>query len=102
MADPRDLLTKAKAYIALAESVEPVTLAAAHQVVMAFRQLSEAEAEDIADLLTGNPIADRARLETAAAAGAVNATIDWANVPTVAFKLARQLLELATIGAALL
>ncbi len=100
--DADALLAKARLYVDLASVADPLAREAAGQVMEAFRALSMAEAEDISDLLSGNPVADRARLETAKAAGVVNASIDWSAVPAAAFKIARQGLELATIAAAIL
>lgn len=96
------LLAKAQLYVDLASAAEPLVREAAGHVLEAFKSLSTSEARDISDLLSGNPIADRARLETAAAAGVVNARTDWSAVPAVAFDIARRGLELATIAAALL
>lgn len=102
MADLDTFLAKAQDVIDATQVGTEVVTAISGEVLDAFRALSAAQQEDIRDLLTGNPIADRARLETAAAAGVCNAAIDWANVPGTAFLLARKALELATLGAALL
>lgn len=95
--DLATLTIKAREYLALVEATEPVVHTAAEAVVEGFRALSKAEAEDITELLTGNARADRARMETAAAANIVNSSIDWANLPAEAFKLAKIGVELALL-----
>lgn len=89
-----EILDKAREYVALAEISEALVREAAEQVAEGFQKLSEQEAEDISDLLTGNPIADRARLETSGVAAEINASIAWDEVPAEAFRLARMGLDL--------
>jgi len=102
MADFALLLEKAQTYVDLANGATDVVKAAASEVLTAFQALSASEGEDITQLLTGNPIADRARIETAAAAGVVNSTIDWANLPAEAFRIAKVGLDLGMIALAFL
>lgn len=102
MGDLSALAERADAYARMVEAADPIVAVAARSVVEAFQQLSRAEVADITDLLTGNPVADRARLETAEAAGYLNTSIDWAQVPGQAFKIARTALELAVLGASFL
>ena len=89
-------------YVAKAEAVTAVMRVAASSVAEAVKDLAAHEQADIAALLTGNPIADRARLETAAAAGVINARIDWGQVPAKVLELAKLAIDLAVFGAALL
>jgi hypothetical protein len=90
-----ETIAKAKETVADAEEKTSVVVSAALDIIELGKSLATKEGKDISDILTGDPIADRAYLEAADVQAEIGRTFDWSAVPDVAFRVAGAVLSVA-------
>lgn len=90
VAKAEETVTDLQGFVKTAKALSPTARAFADDVLEAYHVVAAREGKSVDELLTGNPRADRNRLETAELAEEMGRTIDWSEVPFEAFKLAKK------------